>query len=304
MKGGCSPAERARFEQWWSEHPREVDAWFERVWAEQPEHNTRERAEIWEHVKPGEERRGYFRGRRGGFFRWAAVAALVIGLCGYLLTRHRHEAAPVTLSWATLTNDSAKPRHYLLPDSTGVWLNGHSSLAYNNRDRRTRLSGEAFFTVRKDPARPFSVEVPGMVTKVLGTSFNIDAYPGERAVHLALVQGAVGVWAGRDSIVLKPGDMVTLGARGLVKGRFAVNDVSAWTQGKLVLDQVDLTDVMRRITLQTGVTVDIDPRVARRSLKISGIYDMKSVGNILASIAFVHSLRVIRRQKDHYYLNY
>lgn len=62
-----------------------------------------------------------------------------------------------------------------LPDGSSVTLNRHSSLRYDKtfRSRRVRLAGEAFFSVQRDPSRPFIVEVNAMTVRVLGTSFNV-----------------------------------------------------------------------------------------------------------------------------------
>lgn len=314
MEGRCSPAEIQAFERWWKEHPEVVDAWFERVWKDKPDEPRYdlERQEIWEGLNaelPLQKRRSWW--PRVGYAVAAALAAVVVG---YALLRHMTASPGPMEAWVKIENTGAQPRHLYLPDSTDVWLNGHSTIEYargfNVSYRKTRLSGEAFFRVAKDPERPFSVESSGVLTTVLGTEFNIDAYPGERALHVALVKGSVRV--GRvdssglqdSSLLLKPGEMATYSRiyEHLTETPVAVDDVSAWIKGKLVLDQVDLSDVMQRISLQTGVTVTLDQKVSVRSLKISGQYNLASVDKILQSIAFVHRLRVVRRQQDHFFL--
>lgn len=314
MEGRCSPAEIQAFERWWKEHPEVVDAWFERVWKDKPDEPRYdlERQEIWEGLNaelPLQKRRSWW--PRVGYAVAAALAAVVVG---YALLHHMTASPGPMEAWVKIENTGAQPRHLYLPDSTDVWLNGHSSIEYaqgfNVSYRKTRLSGEAFFRVAKDASRPFSVESSGVLTTVLGTEFNIDAYPGERALHVALVKGSVRV--GRvdssglqdSSLLLKPGEMATYSRmyEHLTETPVAVDDVSAWIKGKLVLDQVDLSDVMQRISLQTGVTVTLDQKVSARSLKISGQYNLASVDKILQSIAFVHRLRVVRRQQDHFFL--
>lgn len=333
MEGRCSPAEIQAFERWWKEHPEVVDAWFERVWKDKPDEPRYdlERQEIWEGLNaelPLQKRRSWW--PRVGYAVAAALAAVVVG---YALLRHMTASPGPMEAWVKIENTGAQPRHLYLPDSTDVWLNGHSTIEYargfNVSYRKTRLSGEAFFRVAKDPERPFSVESSGVLTTVLGTEFNIDAYPGERALHVALVKGSVRVGRvdssgfqdlrsrkslrERDtsllrlsdtSLLLTPGEVATYFRKyeNLTAAPIAVEDVSAWTKGKLVLDQVDLSDVMHRISLETGVTVTLDKKVSARSLKISGQYNLASVDKILQSIAFVHRLRVIRRQQDQFFL--
>lgn len=326
MEGRCSREEILQFEQWWKEHPDEVDNFFERVWLEKPgaEQYDRERAGLWEELQgqiysvqglgyPDNDLIGNPNRirRKIAWIGYAAAAILVAAVLYNVLPRLQNEKQGIAGTWTKVENNTARPRNFHLPDGTNVWLNGHSILEYaegfNAADRKTRLKGEAFFEVSKDPERPFTVETAGFITKVLGTSFNIDAYPGEQSEHVALVQGSIGVRPGGvtpdSALLLAPGEMATFSNRShlLVKDHFMVNDVRAWINGKLVLDQVELSDVLQRIALQTGVAVTMDKRLSSRSLKISGVYDLGSIDKILQSIAFVHRLKVIG-QKGHYSL--
>ena len=71
----------------------------------------------------------------------------------------------------------------VLPDGTRVTLNAASSLVYpesfHGKNRQVELTGEGFFEVTSDPARPFLVQSPNFSTTVLGTVFNIAAYDEE-----------------------------------------------------------------------------------------------------------------------------
>ncbi len=82
-----------------------------------------------------------------------------------------------------------------LPDSTIVWLNAHSALevpaAFGDRERRIKLSGEAFFEVKRDTLRPFLVATDGVVVEVLGTSFSIQSYERLQNVNVAVTTGKV-----------------------------------------------------------------------------------------------------------------
>jgi len=71
---------------------------------------------------------------------------------------------------------------FYLPDSTQVWLNKNSTLTiekFGNYERRVQLIGEAYFKVKKDPQRPFVILAGNSITKVLGTEFDLKAYPGK-----------------------------------------------------------------------------------------------------------------------------
>src|SRR4030042_1755133 len=82
-----------------------------------------------------------------------------------------------------------------LPDGTKVWLNAGSILRYdspfNQKDRNVRLEGEAFFDVTRKDGKLFIVETQGITVRVLGTAFNVKAYPNEGSIETTLVHGSL-----------------------------------------------------------------------------------------------------------------
>lgn len=247
--------------------------------------------------------------RKVRFWVGAAAAVLVIAGASLILWPLYHPTnGPERLALTGLENPGRQPKSFLLPDGSTVWLNGHSKVAYasdfNFKDRKVKMEGEAFFDVKAMPEHPFSVEANGVITTVLGTSFNIDAYRGEQSIHVGLAKGKVKVSSVKDSLLLTPGDMATFSnnSHKLSKGHFMVEDISEWINGKLVLDQVDLQDALQRIYLSTGVIATMDAKLRRRALKISGTYELKSVKDILESIAFVHRLKVIHTTDNQFSL--
>lgn len=84
-----------------------------------------------------------------------------------------------------------------LPDGTSVWLNASSNLTFDEnfgKDlREVNLSGEAFFDVVKDPSHPFIIHTKNINIKVLGTEFNVKAYPEDTLTETSLVRGRVEV---------------------------------------------------------------------------------------------------------------
>jgi ferric-dicitrate binding protein FerR (iron transport regulator) len=101
------------------------------------------------------------------------------------------EPAPVYIN-EVVSGDSAID--FYLPDSSHVWLNKNSRFTWPDQfddDRRSvNLVGEAFFDVKKDPSHPFFIYTENSITKVVGTSFNLKAYKGQKA-ELIVVSGLV-----------------------------------------------------------------------------------------------------------------
>ena len=106
-----------------------------------------------------------------------------------------------------------------LADGTEVKLNSNSKITYphcfKGAERMVHLEGEAFFKVRHDSKRPFVVDAGGVLTKDLGTSFNIKAYQGSDC-KVTLVEGKVEVLAKNSQhkpVTLNPGQQYSLSAK-------------------------------------------------------------------------------------------
>lgn len=105
-----------------------------------------------------------------------------------------------------------------LPDGTQVWLNSNSKLAYDNENfgktiREVTLTGEAYFDVVKNTARPFIIHTSKINIKVLGTAFNVKAYPEDRQTETSLIRGSVEVTIKNrpnDKIILSPDEKLVV----------------------------------------------------------------------------------------------
>ena len=120
-----------------------------------------------------------------------------------------------------------------------------------------RLVGEAYFEVAKDASRPFIVEANGVRTRVLGTSFNIQAYDDESDVRTALVTGRVQVSlpGGTKAVDLTPGREAVWvkGSSGLSVHAVDVAKVTAWRSGQFLFDEESLDVVARMLSRWYGV---------------------------------------------------
>ena len=137
--------------------------------------------------------------------KYAAVVILVLGLpfSYYIGTRS-------TLTDHSLTTISCAygdKSSIVLPDSSHVWLNSGSKLTFSSNFRHGRkvtLEGEAFFDVTKDKSHPFHVKTVDIEVEVLGTKFNLKAYPEENSVSTTLVEGSVKISSGYQNEMIKP----------------------------------------------------------------------------------------------------
>jgi transmembrane sensor len=123
------------------------------------------------------------------YYAAAAAILLIIGI-GYLLRLNSTNTSDFSQSLAT----TDQMELYYLPDSTLIWLNKNSKLSYSDNfkeDRQVKLTGEAYFEVRRDPSRPFIIHTENTVTKVLGTTFNLRAVKGEKDEQIVVTSGEV-----------------------------------------------------------------------------------------------------------------
>lgn len=149
----------------------------------------------------------------------------------------------------------------VLPDGTEVWLNAASTLKYPSRfgedAREVEIVGEAYFAVAKDAKRPFRVISASQTVEVLGTRFNISAYPDEPDTKTTLVEGSVrlslaqtaegGAHTAGQSLLLAPDEQGIVRGGTLTKTDVDVTQHIAWRDGLIVLDHADLAHIIRQL---------------------------------------------------------
>lgn len=152
-----------------------------------------------------------------------------------------------------------------LSDGTKVWLNAASKLEYpvvfEGNERLVSLSGEAYFEVEADVQRPFFVMVDGMKVQVLGTKFNVNAYPEERQFTTTLLEGAVRVSSSKGQITLKPGQETAYSPKtnGLKQYEGDTESAVAWKNGIITFKNDELSAVMRDLGRWYDVDVAYEP---------------------------------------------
>lgn len=159
-------------------------------------------------------------------YLWAGIAASVILILSVYRLREPGGGNPLSAGKGNIVkteNNGDDPLNLQLSDGSTVTLKKGSKLQvsndFNKSSRTVYLSGEAFFEVEKNPEQPFIVHAGGIVTKVLGTSFNVRAYEGENKTLVAVHTGRVTVYQDQaeddrtrktypDQIVLTPNQQV------------------------------------------------------------------------------------------------
>ncbi|SFW20335.1 FecR family protein [Sinomicrobium oceani] len=235
------------------------------------------------------------KGRKKLWWSAAAVFLCLLGLVPAILFRSDR--------WTTFTTTENQHLKVLLPDSSSVWLNRNALLAYNFDEegvRKVRLKGEAYFEVARDSLRPFVIESPHLITRVLGTSFNINT--GGTGEQVSVIEGKVAVKNHKgDQVLLRQGDraeyLQTSGRLQKVKVHNIHNTI-AWKDEIFDFDNIPMGDAMDYLS----EAYDVSFEYANESIKkcmITASFEKQSLKTILNIICLsVHcEYRVVPGEK-------
>ena len=146
-----------------------------------------------------------------------------------------------------------------LSDGTEVLLSANSRLAYHKdfsvEKREVTLVGEARFNVAKDAERPFIVHTEQLQTQVLGTVFDVKAYP-QAQPDVTLYEGRVEVSLNGDAPqLMQPGEQAFLNKKGKLQLAKASEETGKWTEGEFAFDNRELMAVMQEIGSWYNISV-------------------------------------------------
>ncbi|TCC97171.1 FecR family protein [Pedobacter hiemivivus] len=182
-----------------------------------------------------------------------------------------------------------------LPDGTRVWLNSASSLTYpaffaKTGSRKVELTGEAYFAVAKDKLHQFIVKTKGQDVEVLGTHFNINAYPEEESVKTTLFEGRVKVSPfytqgealseGEKATVLKPGEQSVLANNTIKVLPANTEQALAWKNGYFMFENENIKSIMREVSRWYDVDVIYQGNVEQKTIE-GTVSKFKNVSTVL-----------------------
>ena len=204
---------------------------------------------------------------------------------------------PAKMAFNTVETPRGGQYKIVLDDGTIVWLNAASSLRYplqfNGAERKVMLTGEGYFEVAHNKAKPFIVVTNKQEVEVLGTHFNISAYTDEEEIKTTLLEGSVKVVARPDQKetlqqYLKPGEQFVLNnSNWSVKTVDAATQV-AWKNGRFIFKDEALKSVMRKLARWYDIEVDY----------ANSIENLSFSGKISRSKTLQEVLKILTRTND------
>ncbi len=192
------------------------------------------------------------------FLRVAAILFFVIsiGSITYFLSDRKEKAADY---YTSVIADYGQVSKIKLPDGSTVWLNSGSEITYSNTfasdNRDIKLVGEAYFQVTKNEELPLIVNCEEMQVKVLGTKFNVTAYPESKHIDVVLEKGSIEL-LNRNiesfSYKIKPGELAKFDKsnRRLLISNVNISKYTSWKEGVINIYNQTLEELTERLEVR------------------------------------------------------
>ena len=225
-------------------------------------------------------------------YRFAAMILfpVLLAVCAWLVREHYFQIID-----PFYTEIIAPPKHnsqVVLADGTQVWLSPESKLVYSQfygqENRKVKLIGEGYFEVARDEENPFYVETYGLNVRVLGTSFNVEAYLEDNIIRTTLVRGSVQVESEefQNEIVLTPGDRLSVNVE---ENKVYVEKVNTEIyrlvkDGLLIFKRNNLNEVCRKLERWFMIPIEYDGK-GNQNLLFTAKFEDESIERILKIVS-------------------
>lgn len=191
---------------------------------------------------------------------------------GNQLTYNTTGKSSTTITHNTLTVPcGSQPVEVILTDGSHVWVNVASAItfptAFSGPERKVEITGEAYFEIAGQATIPFKVLLPGTDGKrtevqVLGTRFNVNTYTDEGPQKVTLLQGAVKVLHGNQSLKMVPGQQIQVTDQQIkLMSDPDLSEVMAWKNGQFSFVGANLTTVMRQVARWYDLEVEFQDQI-------------------------------------------
>ena len=197
----------------------------------------------------------------------ATLLVLVLVIATSLSYLLLNKKAVSEVEMVTKVTERGQKSTITFSDGSTVRLNSGSTLiyprAFGSESRTVHLTGEAFFDVARDPKRPFIVQSADIQTRVLGTSFNIHAFPDDGLHEIAVRSGTVSLTFGDNpstEIRLVKGEQLHYAPslQEWTKSDIDPENVGVWTKGYLYFDNEPIENVLKTLSRWYGIDIEVE----------------------------------------------
>jgi len=238
------------------------------------------------------------------FFLRVACVLVGLTLTGYFIFHETNGQHGIKVRPAEIIAEKGTRKMMHLPDGTTVWLNADSRLVYDDHmaqqaTRTVNLTGEAFFDVAPDKDRPFVIHTSRISIRVLGTSFNVSAYPTGGRCEATLLSGSIELSVNhrpQQKIILKPSEKFALAEDSVAGVKDNIIPISignhnylketSWKDNRLVFDSETFSELKTR--LERWYNVDIKIQGERVSnYRFTGIFTTETIDQALTAMKLI-----------------
>lgn len=234
---------------------------------------------------------------RFNYLRIAAMFAVLIAT-GWLIKSQFSLGGSANEFGAEYAVAKGKTEIIELSDGTKVHLNADSKLAvladFNENERRVKLTGEAFFEVAKNKDVPFLIETGDVTTRVVGTAFNLTAYPDDKTVAINVTEGIVEFADDDEKVRLTANKAANFdGKSGTIKEVPFQQSELAWQQGGLIFKNESFALILKDLERKFDVKIEDKSGSGNRMLT-EEVEANEGIEEVLNRIALTANLQLLK----------
>jgi ferric-dicitrate binding protein FerR (iron transport regulator) len=229
---------------------------------------------------------------------YAAMLVMLLGFTFYFFSYkknvHTPEELVVNNRVTSVITQNGQRSKVVLPDSSIVWLNSGTTLSYRDNfsenKREVMLDGQAFFQVARNENSPFTVQSKNIVVSVLGTTFDVNAYPETGKVSVVLESGKVELLhreIASFNYSMEPGELAAynLADNTMHISTTDVAKYSSWKEGLLIFRNEPIKTVFEKLERWYNVDIEVADEKVYESI-FTGTIQNESYEQIFRLIKF------------------
>ncbi|MDR3140586.1 MAG: DUF4974 domain-containing protein [Tannerellaceae bacterium] len=228
------------------------------------------------------------------FIRYAAILIAIIGSSLLFINLTKQNRFVEELKYTTVVADYGQISKIILPDHSVIWLNSGTTMTYNNRfaitNRDLILDGQAYLEVKKENDNPLIVACKDLRIKVLGTTFDVNAYMDDEIIQIVLESGKVQLLRTDDNSFdyrLKPGEIAqyNVNLKNVAIEKIGPSDYASWKDGYLLFNETPLSEVIEQLERKFNVEINVIDADVYKSV-FNAKFNKESLSEILNYIEY------------------
>ncbi len=238
--------------------------------------------------------------------KYLSVAAVVALVAGATLFLQRVATEIKPQQYVSIEAPLGQMSKVTLADGTLVWLNAGSTIQYpsqlNKKNFQVSLSGEAFFDVAEQKRGKFIVITDDCRVEVIGTKFNLTAYPDDEYITTTLLEGKVNVFNGSSVTELNPGETASINrlTGEVQKSSFDISNAGSWINNDIIYDNISLTELGIKLERQYNVTIHLMSKtLADKQFSLS-LRNNETIDDVMLGLEKILQIKIDKKGTEYF----